>query len=58
MSETNDEQVAAILARGVARVRAIETDDTCDVDDRDVDHRAKRDGRSEVKNEKRSEVTR
>ncbi|EMI24818.1 MULTISPECIES: hypothetical protein [Rhodopirellula] len=52
MSEKNDEQVAAILARGIARVRAIETDD-----DRDVDDRTDCNGRSEVKNDKRSEVT-
>lgn len=53
MSETNDEQVAAILARGVARVRAIETDD-----DRGADNQPECGDRSDAKSNKRSEVTR
>ena len=47
MSETNDEQVAAILARGVARVRAISTEDEHDAADRppldlEIEARSKR----------------
>ena len=53
MSGTNHEQVAAILARGVARVRAIATDDEHDVADRPT-----LDLEIEARSEKQTEVTR